>query len=71
MALYELELRRADRRELRVIDRLLTLGETVEIEGELWRVLRLRQPSPNSDAKAHYVCEPLRAEVRSFRGDAA
>ncbi len=56
---------------MRLTDLPLTLGETVEIDGELWRALRARRPSPDSDAAIHYILVPLLAEPRSLGGDAA
>lgn len=56
MALYEVELRGTEKREVLVSDRRLTLGETLDIEGELWRVRSVKRPSCNSDAELRYVC---------------
>ncbi len=58
MALYEVELRREGKmRELRVGDRPLTIGQTVSILGQPWRVLRVVK-AEDERAVARYVCVP-------------
>ena len=55
MALYEVVLRFPDRDEVRVTDQPLREGQTIEIEGHVWRVIRTE-----ANGNTQFICSPLR-----------
>ena len=56
MPFYEVLLRYEDRDELRMTDRPLVVGETLQIAGESWTVTLERDPADIA-ATAQFLCE--------------
>jgi hypothetical protein len=56
MPLYELVLRYEDRDEIRLTDRPVSVGQSVEIAGESWTVTLERDPE-DGGATAQFLCE--------------
>ena len=59
--LYELVLRQDDREEVRLTDRPLSVGDTLQIENDEWNVVLEREPS-DVRATAAFLCELAQAQ---------
>ena len=73
MPLYELVLRYEDREETRLTGRPLSIGETLQIGYDEWRVVLEREPS-DVRVTAAFVCELTkvqRARAEKMRADDA
>ena len=65
MAVYEVVLRFLDRDEVRLTDRPIEVGGTLEIEGSGWLV-ESKEPQ-DGQAAARYICVERRERSRELR----
>jgi hypothetical protein len=65
MAVYEVVLRFEDREEVRLTDRPLTVGSSVEITGTEWLVQRFE--ARRKQVAARYICVEPRKKSRDLR----
>jgi hypothetical protein len=66
MAVYEVVLRFPDRDEVRLTDRTIEVGGTLEIEGHGWLV-QSEEQNYEGRAAARYICVELRKRSRELR----